>query len=50
MSDEQTNAPQRETASWFADNQANWDSRAHAHMFGNYGGKGLRPLVWCNAC
>ena len=39
MSDEQTNAPQSETASWFADNQANWDSRAHAHMFGNYGGK-----------
>lgn len=39
MSDEQTNAPQPETVSWFADNQANWDSRAHAHMFGNYGGK-----------
>mgnify|MGYP002717684384 CR=1 FL=1 len=39
MSDEQANAPQSETVSWFADNQANWDSRAHAHMFGNYGGK-----------
>lgn len=27
------------TQKWFADNQANWDSRAQAHMFGNYGGK-----------
>ena len=35
----ETNSPRSETASWFADNQANWDSRAHAHMFGNYGGK-----------
>lgn len=27
------------TQKWFADNQANWDSRAQAHMFGYYDGK-----------
>lgn len=37
------NASQRspsDAGAWFADNRANWDSRAEAHMFGDYEGKG----------